>query len=144
MIAVFDASMAIMSRKRNDMKNRYKCIIVFAVISITVSAYASHTNLSPDRVTPANPFHNPYDAISSPNRLEIFKGDDKICTIQNEGYTIEQWGFIDEGNHIVVRFKNSDGQIIMELVKTIPCKCVDIMNESESQNKAVLWKDSLR
>ena len=107
--------------------------------------FSGHIHLSKEEAMPANPYKNPYDARSYPNKLEIFKGDKKICTIQSEGFKIERWGFIDKGNYVVIRSIGKDKQIILELFKTKTCKRVDKIKVSNPKKDEIpLWANSVK
>lgn len=104
-----------------------------------------HIYLSKDAAKPANPFQIPYNARSYPNSLEIFKGKNKMCMIKSSGDLIEQWGFIDRGNYVAIRSKESEKQMVLELFKTKTCKLTDKIKLPFPVNKKILpiWAKSI-
>lgn len=101
--------------------------------------------LSKEASKPADPYQNPYDARSYPNRLEVFQGDKKICTVQSRGDLIDRWGFIDGGNYIAVRSSIHGKRTVLELFKTDTCKCADEIDLPASGSKKILplWASSI-
>jgi len=121
--------------------------VLFASFSVlSCAAKTDHFILSEESAKPANPYENPYDARSHPDRLEIFKGEKKVCEIiLKKGLLIQRWGFIDKGNYIVIRSAGREGnKIIFQLFKTDTCECVDkVMISGTKTDKVPLWVKSL-
>ncbi len=88
---------------------------------------------------PTNPYFNPYEARSYPDKLEVFKDDKKIGVIRSEQRNIERWGFINSGNHMVVRSRGVEGPAIIELFETATCTRVDKLVMSSEQKRSPEW-----
>jgi len=88
---------------------------------------------------PANPYQNPYEAVSYPEKLEIFRDGEQIGTIQSEKPNIERWGFIDSGDYVVVKSVGKTGPAILELFETATCKRVDKLMMSGEKNQLPAW-----
>ncbi len=106
---------------------------------------SKHFNLSRKSVKPANPYENPYDARSHSDRLEIFKGEKQICEITlDTGDSIQRWGFIDQGNYVVVRSAGKENKMIFQLFETGTCKRVNkVVISRMKTDKTPLWVKSL-
>ena len=89
--------------------------------------------------SPANPYLNPYEAISYPERLEVFRDGKQICVVRIERPGIERWGFIDSGNHIVTRSSSDIGPVIIELFDTATCTQVDKLVMTGDQKRSPSW-----
>ena len=127
---------------------RYLILISILCASFSVLGCAErsgHFNLSKKSAKPADPYENPYDARSHPDRLEIFKGEKKICEIVlQKDFLIQRWGFIDKGNYIVIRSAEKGNKIIFQLFKTDTCQCVDeVIFSGMKTDKVPLWANSL-
>lgn len=118
------------------------CILFFVSGCIKSDGYVY---LSKDAAKPANPYQIPYDARSYHNSLKIFKEKKKMCTMRSKGDIIEQWGFIDKGNYVVIRSKDSEKQIVLELFKTKKCKLLDEIRLPVLADKKMLpiWANSI-
>ncbi len=95
--------------------------------------------ISPSAAEPANPAMNPYDAISYPDRLEIYHGDDKVSLIRSEKPNIERWGFIDSGNLVVVKSRGEDDSKVYELFDTATGELRDKAVGSEGNDNLPIW-----
>jgi len=95
-------------------------LYVLFLVALFFTGMSSATHAAPNGFSsiPANPSLNPYDARSYPDRLEIFKGDRKVSVIRSENPDIQQWGFIDSGNLVVVKSQDKSGQKVFELFDT--------------------------
>ena len=119
-----------------------RCLIALLAASALV-AYAAtalgDSNKSSFNPAPANPHLNPYEAKSYPERLEILRDGKQICAVRSEKPNIERWGFIDSGNHIVVRSRTDEGPAIIELFDTSTCTKVDKLVMSSDQKRSPAW-----
>ena len=125
------------------------CVIIISIFYVLLFVSGcrekpGHVYLSKDAARPANPYQIPYDARSYSNSLEIFRGEKRICIIRSRGDLIERWGFIDDGDYVVIRSRGGDRQIVLQLFKTKTCKCVDEIELPVSGNKQLLprWANS--
>ena len=93
---------------------------VLFLVGLFFTGMSSATHAAPNSFSsiPADPSLNPYDARSYPDRLEIFKGDRKVSVIRSRNPDIQQWGFIDSGNLVVVKSQDKSGQKVFELFDT--------------------------
>jgi len=125
---------------RTSIVNRYLTALlvwsVFVAFAVTAQGESKELLLSP---VPANPYQNPYEARSYPDRLEIFRDGKQICTVRSEKPNIERWGFIDSGNHIVVISQDNTGPVIIELFDTVTCTRVDKWVMSSDQKLSPAW-----
>ncbi len=123
-----------------------KKIKLFSLILLFVSILAGNGTtalgeyqISPSAAKPANPYKNPYDAISYPDKLEIYHGDNKVSLIRSEKPDIERWGFIDSGNLVVVKSRGEDGSKIYELFDTATGTLRDKAVGSEDTDTLPIW-----
>lgn len=127
-------------RKEDAMKS---AIIIRAIILTSVLAWhgisaSAEAELPRGGEMAANPAQNPYEARSFQDRLEIYKGGKQIGVIHSEKPNIERWGFIDSGNHIVVRSRAGQQPVVLELFNTATGVRVDrmLLPEFRKVNKA--------
>lgn len=89
--------------------------------------------------TPANPYLNPYEVKSFAERLEVFRDGKPIGVIRSENSGIERWGFIDSGNHIVIKLRDVKGLAIFELYDAASCTQMDRWVMPADQKQAPAW-----
>ena len=120
--------------------NGYLTFLLAASVLVALPVIAQgELKESPLSPIPANPYRNPYEAISYPERLEVFRDGKKIGVVRSEKPNIVQWGFIDSGNHIVVRSQGDAGPAIIELFDTATCTQVDKLMLSGDQKQLPAW-----
>ncbi|GEM_PF-6306185 len=120
---------------------KYSLFIILLWAISTVSAAMGNEHDLPIDFSPANPYTNPYSARSHPDKLEIYRRNTKICTIQINMSMIGQWGFIDNGNYVVVEFRDNSTRTAMALFKTTTCQLVDKITEHENPTNRPAWAD---
>ena len=87
----------------------------------------------------ANPHQHPYEARSFPDKLEIYKSGEQISVIHCENPNIERWGFIDSGNHVVVRSRIDNQPAVLELFDTLSGVRVDKVSVPENRKGIPAW-----
>ena len=119
---------------------RYSMVIFVLTILAGYSTFAvGEYQISSSTSRTANPFLNPYEARSYPDKLEIFQGDKKVSLMHSEKPNIERWGFIDSGNMVVVKSKSEDGSVIYELFDTATGKRKDKAASSVNNGHLPRW-----
>ncbi len=123
-----------------------KKIKLFSLILLFVSILAGYGTtalgeyqISPSAAKAANPFQNPYEARSYPDKLEIYHGNQQVSEIRSEKPNIDRWGFIDSGKLVVVKSKGVDGSTIYELFDTATGELRDKAVSSENNDSLPIW-----
>lgn len=118
--------------------------ILPAVLLLTIVLSWGAISQSADMKRPidgeaANPHHHPYAARSFPDRLEIYKNGKQVNVIHCENPNIERWGFIDSGNHVVVRSRIGSRPAVIELFDTASGVRVDKVLVPEHRKGIPAW-----
>lgn len=116
-----------------------KILLVFTILAGYGAPAVGEFQISPSAAKPANPAMNPYDARSYPDKLEIYRGGEKISLIKSEKPDIERWGFVDSGNLVVVKSRGEDGSTIYELFDTVTGELRDKAVGAEDKESLPIW-----
>ena len=120
-------------------KQYAKVLLVVGILAGYGAIAHGEYQISPTAAKAANPFRNPYEARSYPDKLEIYQGDKRVSEIRSEKPNIERWGFIDSGNLVVVKSKGEDGLTIYELFDTATGELRDKAVSSENNDSLPIW-----
>lgn len=120
-------------------KRYLSVLIIIGTLTGYVTTVVGEYQISPSTATVANPFLNPYEARSYPEKLEIYHGDKKVSVIRSEKLSIDQWGFIDSGNLVVVKSKGENGLTVYELFETATGALKDKAVQSEANDGLPIW-----
>jgi hypothetical protein len=120
-------------------KQNAKVLLVVGILAGYGATAVGEYQISPSAVQAANPYLNPYEARSYPNKLEVYRGDKRVSVIRSEKPNIERWGFIDSGNLVVVKSRGEDGVTIFELFDTATGALRDKAISSDNSDRLPIW-----